>query len=243
MTRNRSGFTLIELLVVIAIIAILAAILFPILTNAKRRGADVKCISNLRQIGGAMSLYLQDNGDRYPAFPCQWGRPSPLSDDYSASPNTAGLMRLLYNYSKTTKIWTCPLGATRKDAPLSGSQCKYPANGDPSMVGWVTVNGTRASSNYFSYPLTYGYTSSYTESCCGMTPLEAINKWGNVWNPGGAMWNYSIDYRQPAWNKRLIQDAYWMVSGNRWRPHTKGTNILFHDGHVARVLDPREGKD
>ena len=61
-----SGFTLIELLVVIAIIAILAAILFPVFAQAREKARAITCISNLKQIGTASLMYVQDWDEIYP---------------------------------------------------------------------------------------------------------------------------------------------------------------------------------
>ena len=60
------AFTLIELLVVISLIAILAALLLPALARAKEYGRATVCLSNLRQAGFALQLYVQENNNRLP---------------------------------------------------------------------------------------------------------------------------------------------------------------------------------
>lgn len=71
----RRAFTLIELLVVIAIIAILAAILFPVFAQAKNTARQAVCLSNMKQLGYAMQLYLPDFDDTW--FPSAHYAPMP----------------------------------------------------------------------------------------------------------------------------------------------------------------------
>ncbi|HLV80145.1 MAG TPA: prepilin-type N-terminal cleavage/methylation domain-containing protein, partial [Chthonomonadaceae bacterium] len=107
--RSRTrAFTLIELLVVIAIIAILAAILFPVFAQAREKARQISCLSNTKQIGLSMMMYIQDY-------------------DETAAPLFGGEDWWVpyYPYIKNYQVLLCP------DRPnfLSGASLGNPWNG------------------------------------------------------------------------------------------------------------------
>ena len=111
MPRTRA-FTLIELLVVIAIIAILAAILFPVFTRAKEAAKKANCISNMKQIGLAIEMYINDHDDRLPdrrdlktALP---GGYRPWTTWPPSDPRSAWAVLVFRPYTKNDQVWLCP---------------------------------------------------------------------------------------------------------------------------------------
>src|SRR5947209_973259 len=93
--KRASGFTLIELLVVIAVIAILAGILFPVFAQAREKARQAACASNMKQIGMAFRMYVQDY-DQY--FPSSTIEPRPYG--YSLPPSVCNALNVAYPPSR-----------------------------------------------------------------------------------------------------------------------------------------------
>src|SRR6185437_11098661 len=105
-------FTLIELLVVIAIIAVLAAILFPVFNQAREKARQAACMSNLKQIGLAFALYVQDYDERLPdrrdlkiSLP---GGYRPWNSWPPSDPRAGWALVTLDPYIHNSGIWSCP---------------------------------------------------------------------------------------------------------------------------------------
>jgi len=112
----RKAFTLIELLVVIAIIAILAAILFPVFAQAKQAAKKSADLSNIKQIGIAMNIYLTDTDDMYPPAYYYNAPNGPGSLDDSGINHWSGV---IMPYVKNLQIFVSPLDPLRGQCPTN----------------------------------------------------------------------------------------------------------------------------
>ncbi len=100
--QSHHGFTLVELLVVIAILSILAALLFPVLSQARARAKQTQCLTQIRQIGLGTTLYVNDFDDAYmPVVPFEAAINGGGNDDW---PYEIGIMPYVRNGS----VFQCP---------------------------------------------------------------------------------------------------------------------------------------
>ena len=118
MKINLKGFTLIELLVVIAIIAILAAILFPVFAQAREKARASSCLSNMKQIGTALQLYVDDWDETMPFGVSMYitppdgypGKTYMVYDNlvYGNGGNAYTWMDAIFPYVKNVRLYHCP---------------------------------------------------------------------------------------------------------------------------------------
>ena len=101
-TAHRA-FTLIEILCVIAIIAIISALAFPAFQNARHRADGIACISNLRQIGGAVTNLIAQNDGRFPEI-----ETDPANPIYPPENQAKGLFDTLSPFGLTRENIKCP---------------------------------------------------------------------------------------------------------------------------------------
>jgi prepilin-type N-terminal cleavage/methylation domain-containing protein len=138
------GFTLVELLVVIAIIAILAALLLPVLGSAKEKGRRAQCVSNLKQVGVGSLVYVGDNNDKFmPAsMDASWGvggqNPTELDQSVVASSADLGFATnsTAGGASSSSSIWTCP---NRSTLPVFTAN----ASGGTWVLGYQYYGGVK----------------------------------------------------------------------------------------------------
>lgn len=142
----RKAFTLIELLVVIAIIAILAAILFPVFAQAKEAAKKTACLSNARQIGMSIKMYLGDHDDMMPIFYAYNSVPA------AGQPGHKGVEVQLQPYCKNKEVFKSPLdnGGPYTSADVPGADTYWKAYGSSyrfTQCAFSVVKGESSQNN------------------------------------------------------------------------------------------------
>ena len=223
----KTGFTLIELLVVIAIIAILAAMLLPALSKAKKKAQQIQCMSNLKQIGLAMVMYVSDYNDNFPASGSNgegwhtedwiyWQRPGDTAQRLLSQSQLVVIMRT----GMSSNIFICP--AVQKPPNINSYPFSYSMNANANMADGFALqyNGNTA------YPFKMSAVRRASEK---LMMTEEAN-YASEQPPGAALAGSTLG---PDDGRLDLQTN--TLSGNLigLRHSSKGGNCNFPDGHAA----------
>jgi prepilin-type N-terminal cleavage/methylation domain-containing protein/prepilin-type processing-associated H-X9-DG protein len=240
-TARPAAFTLIELLVVIAIIAILAAILFPVFAQARAKARQTACLSNTKQIGNAVMMYVQDFDEALPM------------GGWSATINGVACQsrwfRDLYPYLKSVDVYVCPEITDDPMPPTLGfyrptlNSTAFPRfPGDttpyPTSAGGYAMNANLVSFGAAGKPLAEIKDSAGTFIVCDAS--RVTNK--VMGNYDATTWPKFQD-RNSDWE--VYPPTDWTGGGTarystdnttfRRRPmarHNGGLNVIYCDGHA-----------
>ncbi|HZP83270.1 MAG TPA: DUF1559 domain-containing protein [Chthonomonadaceae bacterium] len=217
--QRSKAFTLIELLVVIAIIAILAAILFPVFAQAREKARAISCLSNLKQLGTAVHMYVQDYDENLPfdGTIYAWmilpyvrggsGGTNPYVDPFGASSTPAN-----------DALFTCP------DRPSATLGSKIPW-GHPYENVPYSFNNALAS---YGPSWGYGGPAQAVALAAAQQPADLGMLFETTWRGKGGFSDSFIG--QGSWTP-ISPDAFY-ESTYPFAGHNVGGNVVHLDGHA-----------
>lgn len=247
-TRHH-GFTLVELLVVIGIIALLISILLPALNKARKSAQEIACASNLKQMGIAMTMYI--NESEY--YPGSYG----LSSGKILAVWAPRLSRFM---NDETKVFWCPARAPEQQWPsdFGSDPTKYATAAE---TGWgYLVRGNTSGRRLLNdqYPpgargFSYGYNDWGVVGAGTVGPDPAHQKQLGL---GGDLWTTSPFYVGELKASLVRKSSEMIAIADRVEKfdsgfafnidptttgeypgdiHRGGANVLFCDGHVEWI--------
>jgi prepilin-type N-terminal cleavage/methylation domain-containing protein/prepilin-type processing-associated H-X9-DG protein len=228
--KGLSGFTLIELLVVISVIAILVAILLPVMGRAREMGRRAVCMSNLRQLTLAWNLYAENNdgwlvyGGAFisPGLSKSW-----VGQAFKVWENPAAFAEnldkgALWPYIGNVDIYSCK---QHRRSPRGGRNVSYMITANAN--GLRTVEGT---THFDSMATAFTHRAS---NRVGRTVL-VLNRITDIVHPGPAQrsvfiddnmtarWGFRVEYLTPSYGEAILPPTN----------HSKGCTISMADGHA-----------
>ncbi len=226
-SASRTGFTLIELLVVIAIIAILAAMLLPVLAKAKGRAEAIACMNNTRQIMLGWLQYTGEYDDTMPskivANAIDWG---PGADNTDSLKLVDPAQSQLGNYIKSPGVYKCPSDKFVGPKSLGPRVLSISAN---AFLGGISVTAENQ-------------IVGRTYNSKGVTKTTQLIK------PGAAMTIVTLDEHPDSIDDAVFHSVGGHLKANAaWRNipasyhYGGGANLSFADGHseIHKWLDAR----
>lgn len=219
--RRGAGFTLIELLVVIAIIAILAAILFPVFAQAREKARQTTCTSNLKQIGTALLMYVQDYDEVYP---------NRRFEPFDTSNNNAryddnSWRSVIQPYVKNTRILVCP---SNPDNDTPSWDPEFPVSYAANFTDPGSVPADGKGRGLFGQQRSPGVSLAEISRPSELIAVTEIEKvpWVTFVVDRGDM---SHTWALGKYNGQTFTNVY---TNALFKGHSGMTNYLFADGHV-----------
>jgi prepilin-type N-terminal cleavage/methylation domain-containing protein/prepilin-type processing-associated H-X9-DG protein len=263
-----TGFTLVELLVVIGIIALLAGILLPTLSRAQESARRVKCSSNLRQFGVAMTGYATNNNGQYPRTvfdrtdatnlvlstnghgvtgtpvnpftPAGYGVAAGSATTTGFNNVPASIFLLLRASLLTPETLICPSAQAANAASPDG----YGGSDSPTQRGNFSSLAGLAGDNNLSYSMAVPFPK--------IAGLQAGATWDNSIDPGAVLaadMNPGLTDGTAAELQALTYDAtidqlqkFNSRNHRTLRSKKEGQNVLYADGHVEFMISPYAGE-
>ena len=213
MKDHTRGFTLIELLVVIAIIAVLAAILFPVFSQAREKARETVCISNARQVGLQVRMYVSDYDDVMPLFYAYNTQPP------SGDPGHKGIEELILPYGRNRGIFRCPDDA-------GGPAVADPYYGCPGRTSYHSCYGSSFRFSKGSFSVVAGESSQNNE----------VYTYGNVVTDASFVAPAETRMMRDEMFPFFTQAKYGYVPDYFRAWHARGGSVIFADGHARLTV-------